>query len=431
MIRNQRRYNDEPELAVLQRAHVISQQGAVKKIINCSQTDHLQPSRGGVFMTTPTMKLTYLSALFLFYTYATCGEEMQNEEQQEEAIRLGIYFLYDQAFWNGALFVKNNSYNAYFAALTRAAQEFFKLHTDPKILLTLVGSSKLQDNIVNNTITKENTLNASETLEKLGAILTWHNNTLYAGADVIFLATGLKLHITESWRTGEWYGLSYRRSICFGNSTVGIIYDDGANFYGVRLMALQVALLLGAWKDNGRWGECPKNEEEEYLTSNPRGGRIPYLSECSRESVRSFYYRVKSNRDICWNDKPKPALDEEIGFPKDFYKLFDCDHCHVAEHFRNKTTQPINCSLSTINRNINNWPSTKKSDWARKARKRYERWYRKHTTTVSPYHACTQSCCRFMRYTDRYGGWWDCWDTRAADGTVCDSTRVCLDGECA
>lgn len=382
-------------------------------------------------MTTPTMKLTYLSALFLFYTYATCGEEMQNEEQQEEAIRLGIYFLYDQAFWNGALFVKNNSYNAYFAALTRAAQEFFKLHTDPKILLTLVGSSKLQDNIVNNTITKDNTLNASETLEKLGAILTWHNNTLYAGADVIFLATGLKLHITESWRTGEWYGLSYRRSICFGNSTVGIIYDDGANFYGVRLMALQVALLLGAWKDNGRWGECPKNEEEEYLTSNPRGGRIPYLSECSRESVRSFYYRVKSNRDICWNDKPKPALDEEIGFPKDFYKLFDCDHCHVAEHFRNKTTQPINCSLSTINRNINNWPSTKESDWARKARKRYERWYRKHTTTVSPYHACTQSCCRFMRYTDRYGGWWDCWDTRAADGTVCDSTRVCLDGECA
>uniref|UniRef100_A0A6G5A9G0 Putative metallopeptidase 1 n=1 Tax=Rhipicephalus microplus TaxID=6941 RepID=A0A6G5A9G0_RHIMP len=356
------------------------------------------------------MKSTHLCALFLICAYAACGEEMQNEERQEEVIRLGIYYVYDNAFSDRALFILNESYNAYFAALTRAAQEFFKLHQDPKILLTLVGSSQLkEEGIVTNTTTMEKKLNASDTLEKLGAIMTWHNNTLYADADVIFLVTGLQLDIKESWRTGEWYGLSYRRSICFGNSTVGIIHDDGANFNGVRQTALQIALMLGASKDNGRWGECRKNEEEEYLTSNLKGGRIPYLSECSRESVRSFYYRVKGDHDICWNDKPKPALDQEIGFPKDFYKLFHCDHCHVAEHFRNKTTKPINCLLSTINRNINNWPSTTESDWARKARKRYERWYRKHTTTVSPYHACTQECCRFMRYRDRRGGWWDCW----------------------
>ncbi|KAL1474492.1 hypothetical protein MTO96_037938 [Rhipicephalus appendiculatus] len=154
--------------------------------------------------------------------------------------------------------------------------------------------------------------------------------------------------------TGEWYGLSYRRSICYGNATVGIIHDDGATFNGVRLTALQIALVLGAYKDNGRWGECPQNEEEEYLTSNSRGGRIPYLSECSRESVRNFYYRFRDNDDICWNDIPKPAIEHDIGFPSDFYKLFDCDQCHVSEHFRNNTAtgQPINCSLSTINRNI-------------------------------------------------------------------------------
>ncbi|KAL3212702.1 hypothetical protein MRX96_051822 [Rhipicephalus microplus] len=51
---------------------------------------------------------------------------------------------------------------------------------------------------------------------------------------------------------------------------------------------------------------------------------------------------------------------------------------------------------------------------------------KRHTTTVSPYKNCKQPCCRFIRYTEekRVGGYWDCWDTLAADGTVCDSTRV-------
>nr|XP_037277046.1 uncharacterized protein LOC119170104 [Rhipicephalus microplus] len=230
--------------------------------------------------------------------------------------------------------------------------------------------------------------------------------------------------------TGEWYGLASPRSICFGNASVGIIHDDGATFSGVRLTAVQVAILIGAKKDNGKWGECPINEEP-YLTSNWSGGRIPRLSECSMGSVRDFYYRVNDGEhSLCWNDEPEPALQNNTGFPVDFYKVFDCDQCHVAEHIKNNTGNRINCSISTINRNIDNWPSTTESPWHRAARKRYRQLYRRHTTTVSPYKSCTQPCCRFIRYGPGRGGWWNCWDTTAADGTVCDSTRVCLDGAC-
>ncbi|KAL1474493.1 hypothetical protein MTO96_037939 [Rhipicephalus appendiculatus] len=120
------------------------------------------------------MKPTYFCALFLIYAYATCGEAMQEEERRDEVIRLGLYFVYDNAFSSRALFKVNESYNAYFAALTRAAQEFFKLHYDPKILLTLVGSSQLEEeDIVKNTTTSDSKLNASDTIDKLG-----HDNDL-------------------------------------------------------------------------------------------------------------------------------------------------------------------------------------------------------------------------------------------------------------
>lgn len=378
------------------------------------------------------MKPTYIGLLFLTCVYAASGEGLQVEEQEDEIIKLGLYFVYDKAFSDRALFKVNDSFDAYFTALTRAAQEYFKLHDSPKIRLTLVGSSKLEeeDIIKNTTINGTNQLDAEETLNKLDLIMAW-NETLNSNVDIVFLATGMQLKITESYRTGEWYGLSFPRSICFGNASVGLIHDDGATFNGVRLTALQVALLIGANKDNGKWRECPE-DEEQYLTSSASGGRRPYLSDCSKTSIRDFYYRVIDSRDVCWKDTPTPALTpENNNFPVEFYKKFDCDICHVTEHIKNNTGKALNCSLSTINRNVDPWPTTTESSWHRAARIRRDRYYRRNPTTRSPYQDCTQSCCRFVRLENRTGGYWNCWDTRAADGTVCDSLRVCLDGVCA
>ncbi|XP_075528843.1 uncharacterized protein LOC142560545 isoform X4 [Dermacentor variabilis] len=238
------------------------------------------------------MKSTYIGFLFLTCVYATPRNWWERPEHEDEVIHLGLHFVYDKAFSERALFKVNGSFDAYFTVLTRAAQEYFKLHDDPKIRLTLVGSSKLQEeDIINSTIINgTDKLQANDTLDKLGAIMTW-NETLKRDVDIVFLATGKKLQIRESWMTGEWYGLSSPRSICFGNASVGLIHDDGATFNGVRLTALQVALLIGAKKDNGKWGECPE-DEDQYLTSSARGGRRPALSDCSRDSIRDFYYRV-------------------------------------------------------------------------------------------------------------------------------------------
>ncbi|KAH6931523.1 hypothetical protein HPB50_024888 [Hyalomma asiaticum] len=277
------------------------------------------------------------------------------------------------------------------------AQEYFKLHDSPKINLTLVGSSKLEEEqiIKETTINGTNKLDAEKTLSMLDMIMTW-NGTLKEDVDIVFLATGMELQVNESSRTGEWYGLSIPRSICFGNASVGLIHDDGATFNGVRLAALQVALLIGAKKDNGKWGECPKEEDEDYLTSSSKGGHRPCLSECSRRSIRDFYYRVIDNHEVCWKDTPKAAPQDNV-FPVDFYKQFDCDACHVAEHIKNGTKGALNCSLSTINRNVNPWPTTTESSWHRAARRRERERYRRRTTTVSPYQECKQQCCRFVR----------------------------------
>ncbi|XP_075527591.1 uncharacterized protein LOC142559811 [Dermacentor variabilis] len=290
------------------------------------------------------MKPTYIGFLFLPCVYATSGNWWGPPVHEEEVIQLGLHFVYDKAFSERALFKVNDSFDAYFTVLTRAAQEYFKLHDDPKIRLTLVGSSKLQreDIITSTTISGTDKLQANDTLDKLGAIMTW-NETLARDVDIVFLATGKELHIQESWRSGEWYGLSSPRSICFGNASVGLIHDDGATFNGVRLTALQVALLVGAKKDNGKWGECRK-DENQYLTSSARGGRRPALSDCSRESIRDFYYRVINYPNLCWKDTPQPALDPEHNeFPVDFYKKFGCDACHVSEHLKNKSKGHLNC----------------------------------------------------------------------------------------
>uniref|UniRef100_A0A023FUM4 Putative tick metalloprotease 41 n=1 Tax=Amblyomma cajennense TaxID=34607 RepID=A0A023FUM4_AMBCJ len=258
----------------------------------------------------------------------------ETHREEEDIIRLGLYVVYDDKFAKQAIFEENGTFNAYFTALTGAAEAYFKNHNHLTISLTLVNSSKLEDQSKLKYVTEgqETYLNASPTLWELEGIFTWNEN-LSRDVDVVFLVTGNKLKTRVSDMTGEWYGLAAPGSICYGNASVGIIYDDGITFNGAHLMAVQVALLLGAKKDNGRWGECDLSEE--YLMSSINGGPHPIMSECSESSMWTFHGRVQRNKDLCWKDTPHGALEKKDS-PVNFYGERKCDMCELRDGPKSK-----------------------------------------------------------------------------------------------
>ncbi|XP_077485094.1 uncharacterized protein LOC144095181 [Amblyomma americanum] len=270
------------------------------------------------------MKAALFTAFLLACLWGVSAEERYREE--EDTIRLGLYFVYDDQFAKQAIFQENGTFNAYFTALTGAAEAYFKNHKHLTIRLTLVNSSKLEDQSKLTYVKEgqETYLNAPTTLWELEGIFTWNEN-LSTDVDVVFLVTGHKMKTRVSDMTGEWYGLAAPRSICYGDASVGIVYDDGITFNGAHLMAVQVALLLGAKKDNGMWGECDRSDE--YLMSSINGGPHPMLSECSESSMWTFHGRVQG-KDVCWKDTPHGALEKKDS-PVNFYGERKCDVCEL------------------------------------------------------------------------------------------------------
>lgn len=303
-----------------------------------------------------------------------------------DRIKLGLYFVYDQEFSTRGVFKENGSFTDYFTVLTNAAQAYFKQLHNVQVILTVAGSSKLKERgiAIYETQGIETDLDAEKTMPNLERLFTW-NETLSKDVDVVFFTTGCKMRTRESQMTGEWYGLAFPRTICFGNASIGIIHDDGTTFNGVHLLALQVALLLGAKKDNGRAHEC--SPAEGYLTSSITGGSSPLLSECSRYSIWDFYLKIKGRdgQNICWRDWPK-ARRNNTDLPADFYKKKNCGICEL----QGQKTDSFKCSGDK---------------------------------EVGTNGAC-KACCKSAEYDRR-----NC-NVNMPDGTYCGGDKICVYGEC-
>uniref|UniRef100_G3MLD0 Metalloprotease n=1 Tax=Amblyomma maculatum TaxID=34609 RepID=G3MLD0_AMBMU len=192
--------------------------------------------------------------------------------------------------------------------------------------------------------------------------------------------------------TKTWQGLSAPKTICFwgkthfGNSA-GIAHDDGENFNGATIIALQLALLLGASKDSHSSRRCPS--ADGYLTSSRMGGKHPYLSECSRRSLQNFYRRNSDRIPICWKDTPEAIDEDNTNLPAGFYEYRDYDICYAQSKgymtLYDCDVQPEGSKLPV----------------------------------------CHMPCCRFSG-----GSMWYRTSTRAPDGTRCDDNKICLLGEC-
>uniref|UniRef100_A0A0C9SEH5 Putative secreted metalloprotease n=1 Tax=Amblyomma americanum TaxID=6943 RepID=A0A0C9SEH5_AMBAM len=277
------------------------------------------------------MRRKFVGAFWVALLCVVLGEEQP--EAEEDRITLGLYVLYDDAFNNRAAFKQSDEELAsYFTVLVNTAQAYFRGLSDPSLTLTLVGSERLWDEDIISYVAEDRKkfVDAAATLPILEDAVRW-NKSVPVGVDVVFLITGIETKTREDSFTKDWKGLSVPKTICFSAGTemakaAGIAHDDGETFNGATVLALQVALLLGASKDSRLTRRCPSTGG--FLTSSMKGGIHPYLSECSKNALQGFYYRHFERPNICWKDSPMPADKDNENLPTDFYEEKGHDYCY-------------------------------------------------------------------------------------------------------
>uniref|UniRef100_A0A0K8RK87 Putative metalloprotease n=1 Tax=Ixodes ricinus TaxID=34613 RepID=A0A0K8RK87_IXORI len=247
---------------------------------------------------------------------------------EETKLNLAVQIVYDRKFENISKFRENGRYLDYFNTFLNIVELWFRDIKKPQIKLTLHAATEGpdddmdhepdEDEVSEETAadqTYEETVesrkdesdeedeeeeeeqgeseeidksttpykpcrNGSVTMKKFRYHVSTQRN-VYEGADVVFFVTGHCV-LLEVGKNEEWKGLPPSASLCT-NSSVGVVHDDGKTFNGTRSAALQLALMLGASKDN----ETDCKNQSGYLLSNMTGGSRSELSNCSRKRFRS------------------------------------------------------------------------------------------------------------------------------------------------
>ncbi|KAM7285644.1 uncharacterized protein ISCGN_032532 [Ixodes scapularis] len=244
---------------------------------------------------------------------------------QETKLNLAVQIVYDRKFENISKFRENGRYLDYFTTFLNIVELWFQDIEKLEIKLTLhaatEGPEKDMDHEPDEDEVSEETTtdqtyeesvesrkdesdeedeeqeeseeidktitpykpcrNGSVTMKKFKYHVATQGN-VYEGADVVFFVTGHCVHL-EVGTNEEWKGLPPSESLCT-NSSVGVVHDDGKTFNGAKSAALQLALILGARKDD----ETGCKSQGGYLLSNMTGGSRSELSNCSKEVISEF-----------------------------------------------------------------------------------------------------------------------------------------------
>lgn len=324
----------------------------------------------------------------------------QDPNPAENALHVGVYILYDRKIYNQ---IRNpygydrdglpSTPEGYFSAFLKSVEWRFRNISDISLSVSLVKTSLLDDDKVPEIEVPahgySDTINGSETLQKLGKLVSENTDT-YNG-DAVFLVTTQYIWTKE---TGEnWIGLAKKGAICDPLGKVGVVTDNGQTFRGVQETALQVALLLGASKD-GNGNNC--SDKENYLLSNIFAGNLPALSTCSKEDIVKFVLKKKDEGGNCFKTVQNDILRKQSVMPFRYHNLTGYDLCTAgrSDRYRDVATCRPGDGRVGFNR------------------------------------TCQVQCCEYNSpYTRNFrslslGGRW------VADGTSCGDGRVCIYGKC-
>lgn len=311
---------------------------------------------------------------------------VHSESEDKTPVNLGVVVIYDQAFLEHIIHTQKFQREEkkrptdYFAALLKAAElRFYDLEA-LRITLTLKNAFQ-RDIAVATDATYHNSVNGSATMEALKSELENYKSR-YSDAGIVIFVSGKEV-IPEVTKDKQWLGVAQRGQVC--KDKLGLVSDDGKTFKAADDVAMQVALLLNASRDQVD-NECKITDY--FLLSSIYGGFKSKFSNCSKREMTTFVIQAKDN---CWSDKVQDLFDAKL--PAEYNNITGYDICSAYYNYNREveTCQP------------------KDED-------------PKRNTT------CGVQCCDYQYQDIPYKAFR--YVQKAADGTKCGEGKICINKQC-
>lgn len=341
--------------------------------------------------------------MFTIVLYASALSPTPGARAESTPLYVGVYVVYDldlhytieypQGYEHGAT---EGSPRDYFLAFVSAVDLRFREIEGLNVRLSLVSATPLSwsqtRSISVDARGYHESINGAETMKNLWQEVN-SSSGKYDEGDVLFYLTR-KFVLTQLGSEKEWLGVAKKGQVC--KEKVGLLSDDGKTFSGVEEMFRQLALLLGASRDSTDEGNnC--STSNYHLLSSIYGGWLHNLSSCSTKDLLAFV--ADGGNTDCLKDEPQNSDKFANMLPADYHTTYGYDICTAGY-------------------------SGKRGD-VRKCEDKYR--------TSGYNETCRVECCEHDRtYIRRTKKWKPYVVSRptAADGAMCEGTKICLHGEC-
>ncbi|CAN7938485.1 unnamed protein product, partial [Ixodes hexagonus] len=249
-----------------------------------------------------------------------------------------------------ALEPKSPSCN-YFALNILQAELYFRDLDCPKVQLYLVGltntTKEEEDNFEVTNIERPNIPHMDGPLT-LALFHEWaEERKEFNDSDIVFLITSK--HVVDyigTYLFGLSGGVSYLDGIC-SDLHVGIVYDTGRNFFGIRDVAQLILPLLGAPWDEGHQAPRCLSSEGHLMSIRSSATLYPTLSNCTKEYLLQKYQDNLCTKP-CWMDPPSPIIERTKNLSAQYFETEnfcqarhpgypEADYCPDGHPARNRT----------------------------------------------------------------------------------------------
>lgn len=339
---------------------------------------------------------TVVDIFLLIFSLTLVSSE--NESPEATTVHVGVHVIYEREIY---LSIRNphghdhpndvGTPSDYFAAFLASVQLTFREMKNININISLVNSTLLNDDKTRKVLVShsqyDDTIDGKKTLDNLYREVS-ENSHLFKEADILFLVT--KKYISMKFDGMDLnFGVPETGGVCNETNNIGLVTDDGNTFRGVRDMALQTAVLLGAsLKSN-----CSK--KIQYMPPSVFNEGKSTLSECSEKEIDNFLLQEKGT-GVCWETAPATVAKSPKVLPAVYNNITRYDVCTAGTTAEKRDVRK--CEPGD-------------------GRSRFNR-------------TCQVQCCEYNSWFARKGQPLSLGGRRLADGAPCGDNQICINGKC-
>lgn len=318
-------------------------------------------------------------------------------------VHLGVSVFYDRQIFDNIRSPYGHEHDAepgkprtYFAALLGAVELTFRNMKTVTINISLVNSTLLNDDRALEVPVRgpfDDTIDGDKTMSNLHEEVSSKHPELYKEADVLLFVTtkyiSTKFIVSDQKTMDLSFGVPKTGGVCQNGSNIGVVTDDGKTFKGVKDVAQQIAVLLGASLNS----TCSKGEE--YYPPSLFAWKSSTIKNCSEEEIHEFLSKRKETPQ-CWEDAPERVVISEKILPAVYNNITGYDICTAG------TTglwREVRQCKEGDGRPLHNRP-------------------------------CEVQCCEYNSRFARNGLAVYLPNRKVGDGETCENNKTCIDGKC-